>query len=333
MNSSIRLELEYLNVQLCQSRAPLLKLQSSLTRAFREAVYRFSIDLARFSAADDELREIFNQSRRDVRLAELGFKLGDVLMVDRQSEVPWSFKLEEAAFRRVAGAKVPKALEAERFCLQGTVSIPQFPDLREKIIQECDSPEDAARIEVLLRAVNASPHAASAGVARKVTTFLSGLTALQVESFRSAPEIEPELRALALAQEIFCPKGVFWDAMHQELYGNVDYSAYHAVDAAPCVAMIPRLYAEGRLLARQLERLEGQTVQRLMLIATGSVIDVAADNEPDWVRVRRIDKRPEGVCIVGDRMLGEAGTGAWPVQVAVHRAAHAAQIRDRLRRH
>jgi hypothetical protein len=333
MNSSMRIELEYLNIQLCQSRPSLLKLQSSLTRTFRETVYQFSRDLARCAAADDELREMFNQTRRDRRLVELGFRLGDVLIVDRHSEVPWSFKLEQATFRRVLGKKETAARSTERFCLQGIVSIPQFPDLRERIIQECDTPEDAARIEVLLRAVAAGPSAPTLGADRRVTTFLSGLTAAQVKRWRSAPETVPNLHALALAQEIFCPNGVFWDAAHRELYGRVDFSAHHTADAAPFGAMIPRLYAEGRLLARQLERLEGQTVQRLMLIATGSVIDVAADNEPDWVRVRRIEKRPEGVCIVGERMLGEAGTGAWPVQVPVHRVAHAEQIRERLRRH
>ena len=332
MNSSMRIELEYLNIQLCQSRPALLMLQSSLTRTFREAVYQFSHDLVRFAAVDDELREMFNQTRRDRRLAELGFRLGDVLIVDRHSEVPWSFKLEQANFRRVLGKKETAARNTERFCLQGIVSIPQFPELRETIIQECDTAEDVARIEVLLRAVAAASTAPMAGGDRRITTFLSGLSPAQVKRWRSAPETVPDLPSVTFAQEIFCPKGVFWDAMHRELYGRVDFTPYHAADAVPCAAMIPRLYAEGRLLARQLERLEGQTVQRLMLITTGRVIDVAADNEPDWVRVRRIEKRPEGVCIVGERMLGKAGTGAWPVQVPVLRVAHAEQIRDRLRR-
>jgi hypothetical protein len=267
MNGSLRLELEYLNVQLCQSRSALLAVQSALSQSFREAVYQLSTGLTKFAAQDDDMREAFNLSRRDRMLSKLGYQLGDLLLVSGPGVIPWTFRLENADFRRnlVINRGQVTSQEGEVFRLLGRASIPGHSELRETITHLIETEEDAAQVTVVLRAL---PGGVPSGLSQQdfrqfrapIKTFLTGLSDFEIAHWRSTQEDRTNLQMLQAAKSEFCPKGAFWDAIHRRIQGTGDFKAYHAKSAIPFLACVPKLYAEGRRLSRLIERIEERLV-------------------------------------------------------------------------
>ena len=329
-------ELEYLNVRLYQAQSTLLRLQPLLSLEFRQAVVRLAKELPPLVEDADRARHAREVARRDQRLRQLGLRLGDVVAVDEHRGVGWRFKLEKAEFdeRISLFNTIRSRAPVEVFRLLGHTTVPGQPGTKQSVIFVIETVADANRVRSVLRPLERPVPRGGVTVPspepgpEPLATFLTGLTAAQVGAWLANPTQSPQRSDREAAARLFYPKGRHWDEARHKHYRKEDLAALRDAPPHPLMDVVTPLYEEGHRLESDEHNDRIRTVRRLMMLGTGTMIDVAHDGEPMWVRVREVRAHADGVVVEGSRVLLEDGS-AWPVRFVVSGIGPAETIRRR----